>query len=111
MDEPDLRRFIRQYFSGYRGDPVEAPIELARELMLGSVQYARSALGHPHRRAHRRPRQLRRPGDRRLEMPALRHGAKTTANQRRAVHVRIVMRGTVAALSLHQLMAVSQHEA
>ena len=35
MDDRELRRFIRQYFSGYRGDPVEAPIELARELVFG----------------------------------------------------------------------------
>jgi hypothetical protein len=41
MDDRELRRFIRQYFSGYRGDPVEAPIELARELVFGSVEYAR----------------------------------------------------------------------
>ncbi len=42
-----------------------------------------------------------------------RHGEKTTADmgQRLAVHVRIAMRGTVAALSLHQLVAVSQYEA
>src|SRR6266699_3030385 len=33
MDDPDLRRFIRKYFSGYRGDPIEAPIELAREVV------------------------------------------------------------------------------
>ena len=48
MDEPGLRRFIRQYFSSYRGDPVEAPIELARELVFGSVQYARDLGFDPH---------------------------------------------------------------
>jgi hypothetical protein len=48
MDDPGLRRFIRQYFSSYRGDPIEAPIELARELVLGSVQYARNLGFDPH---------------------------------------------------------------
>jgi hypothetical protein len=28
------------FFSGYHGDPLEAPIELARELVFGSVAYA-----------------------------------------------------------------------
>ncbi|HEY1001479.1 MAG TPA: helix-turn-helix domain-containing protein [Streptosporangiaceae bacterium] len=48
MDERDLRGFVRRYFSGYRGDPVEAPIELAREIVLGSVEYARSLGFDPH---------------------------------------------------------------
>ena len=48
MDDRDLRRFIRHYFSGYRGDPIEAPIELAREVVFGSVQYARDLGFDPH---------------------------------------------------------------
>jgi hypothetical protein len=48
VDGPGLRRFIRRYFSGYRGDPIEAPIELARDLVLGSVQYARDLGFEPH---------------------------------------------------------------
>jgi hypothetical protein len=48
MDDRELRRFIRQFFSGYRGDPVEAPIELARELVFGSVEYARGLGFDPH---------------------------------------------------------------
>jgi hypothetical protein len=48
MDDPDLRRFISKYFSGYRGDPIEAPIELAREVVFGSVQYARDLGFDPH---------------------------------------------------------------
>src|SRR5712692_9921697 len=48
MDDPDLRRFIRKYFSGYRGDPIEAPIELAREVVFGSVQYAQDLGFDPH---------------------------------------------------------------
>jgi hypothetical protein len=48
MDDPGLRRFIRQYFSSYHGDPIEAPIELARDLVFGSVQYARDLGFEPH---------------------------------------------------------------
>jgi hypothetical protein len=48
MDDRDLRGFLRKYFSTYRGDPVEAPIELAREIVFGSVQYARDLGLEPH---------------------------------------------------------------
>jgi hypothetical protein len=48
MDERDLRGFVRRYFFGYYGDPVEAPIELAREIVFGSVEYARSLGFDPH---------------------------------------------------------------
>jgi len=48
MDRRDLPRFIRQYFSTYHGDPIKAPIELAREIVLGSVQYAQSLGFKPH---------------------------------------------------------------
>jgi hypothetical protein len=48
MDERDLRGFVRTYFSTYGGDPVQAPIELACEIVLGSVEYARSLGFDPH---------------------------------------------------------------
>ncbi|MGH3623592.1 MAG: helix-turn-helix domain-containing protein [Sciscionella sp.] len=41
MDEFGLRRFNRDFFSGYHEDPIEAPIELAREVVFGSIEYAR----------------------------------------------------------------------
>jgi hypothetical protein len=37
-----------QLFSGYHGDPLEAPIELAREVVFGSVEYARALGFDPH---------------------------------------------------------------
>jgi len=48
MDQRDLPAFIRQYFASYRGDPVGAPIELAREIVLGSVRYAHGLGFDPH---------------------------------------------------------------
>jgi hypothetical protein len=36
MSDRRLREFIADYFSAYLGDPIEAPIELAREVVLGS---------------------------------------------------------------------------
>lgn len=41
LDDFALRGFIDNFFSGYHGDPLEAPIELAREVVFGSVEYAR----------------------------------------------------------------------
>jgi hypothetical protein len=41
MDDLGLRGFVRDFFSGYHGDPLEAPIELAREVVLGSVEPSR----------------------------------------------------------------------
>jgi hypothetical protein len=47
-DGPGLRGFINRFFSGYDGEPLDAPIELAREVVFGSVDYA-SRLGFdPH---------------------------------------------------------------
>lgn len=60
MNDKALGRFIRQIFSGYDAPPMPASIELARELVLGSAEYA-NALGfapHPdfeHARAHLAP--------------------------------------------------------
>jgi hypothetical protein len=48
MDDLGLRGFVRDFFSGYHGDPLEAPIELAREVVLGSVAYARGLGFGPH---------------------------------------------------------------
>ena len=48
MDERDLRGFVSRYFSTYHGDPVEAPIDLACEIVFGSVQYARGLGFEPH---------------------------------------------------------------
>ena len=48
MDEVGLRRFLDDYFSAYPGDPLEAPIELARELVFGSVEFARNLGFDPH---------------------------------------------------------------
>ena len=48
VDDFGLRGFVREFFSGYGGDPLEAPIELAREVVLGSVEYARGLGFDPH---------------------------------------------------------------
>jgi hypothetical protein len=39
-----LSEFRRDFFSGYHGDPLEAPIELAREVVFGSIAYARNLM-------------------------------------------------------------------
>ena len=48
MDELTLHEFVRNYFSGYDDGPLEAPIELARQLVVGSVDYARGLGFDPH---------------------------------------------------------------
>lgn len=48
MDEAGLRRFSADFFAGYHGEPLEAPIELAREVVFGSVEYARGLGFEPH---------------------------------------------------------------
>ncbi|MBV9315099.1 MAG: helix-turn-helix domain-containing protein [Pseudonocardia sp.] len=48
MDELELRGVRRRYFSAYQSDPLEAPIELAREVVFGAVAYARSLGFEPH---------------------------------------------------------------
>jgi hypothetical protein len=48
MDDFGLRAFIRRFFQGYEGDPLEAPIELAREVVFGSIEYARKLGFKPH---------------------------------------------------------------
>jgi hypothetical protein len=48
MDDVRLRGFVDEYFSGYHGEPLEAPIELAREVVFGSLDYARGLGFSPH---------------------------------------------------------------
>ena len=48
MDDFGLQGFVRGFFSGYHGDPLEAPIELAREVVFGSIEYARGLGFDPH---------------------------------------------------------------
>jgi hypothetical protein len=48
MDDLGLRGFVRDFFCGYGGDPLEVPVELAREVVFGSVEYARSLGFDPH---------------------------------------------------------------
>ena len=43
-----LSGFRRSFFSGCHGDPLEAPIELAREVVFGSIVYARGLGFEPH---------------------------------------------------------------
>jgi hypothetical protein len=49
MDEAGLRRFVQRYFDGFDGEPVEAPIDLARHLVWGAVEYARGLGFEPAR--------------------------------------------------------------
>ena len=47
-DEAGLRGFINRFFSGFEAEPLIAPIELACEVVFGSMEYA-SRLGFdPH---------------------------------------------------------------
>ena len=48
MSERRLPAFVRQYFGGYDAPPVVAPIELARHLVWGGVEYARGLGFEPH---------------------------------------------------------------
>jgi hypothetical protein len=48
MDDLGLRRFNDQFFDGYPSDPLAAPIELAREIVFGSLEYARGLGFDPH---------------------------------------------------------------
>jgi hypothetical protein len=49
MDDVELRRFLPLFFSAYHSAPIEAPIELAREIVWGAVEYARGLGFEPHR--------------------------------------------------------------
>jgi hypothetical protein len=48
MDDLELRQFLVAFFSAYHSDPIEAPIELARELVWGAVDYAKDLGFTPH---------------------------------------------------------------
>ncbi|MFL6120175.1 helix-turn-helix domain-containing protein [Actinophytocola sp.] len=48
MDELDLRSFRGEFFAGYHGEPLDAPIELAREIVFGSLAFARGLGFEPH---------------------------------------------------------------
>lgn len=48
LSERRLSGFLRQYFGGYDDPPVQAPIELARHLVWGGVEYARGLGFEPH---------------------------------------------------------------
>lgn len=48
MDERELRPFVSNYFAAYGDAPLEAPIELAREVVFGSIEYARTLGFEPH---------------------------------------------------------------
>jgi hypothetical protein len=41
MGEVELRRFLRDCFSGYASAPLPTPLDLAQHLVLGAVDYAR----------------------------------------------------------------------
>lgn len=49
MSQQELRRFIAAFFEPFDGAPVKAPIELARHLVWGAVEYARGLGFEPHR--------------------------------------------------------------
>ncbi|MGH2947669.1 MAG: helix-turn-helix domain-containing protein [Solirubrobacteraceae bacterium] len=49
MTEPEVAAFRRRYFEPWRSEGVLAPLELARHLVLGAVDYARSLGFAPHR--------------------------------------------------------------
>jgi hypothetical protein len=48
MDHVDLRPFRSRFFSGFHGEPLQAPIELARELVFGSIDHAHGLGFEPH---------------------------------------------------------------
>ncbi len=48
MSRSELRWFRGEFFGGFDGEPVEAPIDLARELVWGGAAYARELGFKPH---------------------------------------------------------------
>jgi hypothetical protein len=48
MDRHDLPDFITQYFSAFADPPLAAPLELARHLVFGAIEYARGLGFEPH---------------------------------------------------------------
>lgn len=49
MNRLELRRFVECYFAPFDGEPVDAPIELARSLVWGAIEYARGLGFEPAR--------------------------------------------------------------
>ncbi|MBA2578198.1 MAG: helix-turn-helix domain-containing protein [Euzebyaceae bacterium] len=49
MGSAELRRFAARFFGAFGGEPLDAPIEQARELVWGGVEYARGLGFDPHR--------------------------------------------------------------
>jgi hypothetical protein len=47
-DERELSKFVPFYYRAYGEDPIEAPIELAREVVFGAIDYARGLGFEPH---------------------------------------------------------------
>jgi hypothetical protein len=48
LDRRDLAPFLTDYFRAYDNEPLPAPIELAQNLVLGAVDYARTLGFDPH---------------------------------------------------------------
>jgi hypothetical protein len=48
MDDLELQQFVLAFFDGYHDDPIEAPIDLAREIVFGAADYARGLGFDPH---------------------------------------------------------------
>lgn len=49
LDHHELRGFVTRYFEAFDGEPVEASIDLARELVWGALEYARELGFEPAR--------------------------------------------------------------
>ena len=48
LDRRKLPEFMSQFFRGYSGPPLAAPLELAQQLVFGAVEYARGLGFEPH---------------------------------------------------------------
>lgn len=48
MGRSELRRFVSRFFDPFGAEPVDAPVELARQLVWGAVEYARGLGFEPH---------------------------------------------------------------
>jgi hypothetical protein len=49
MNEGRMADFVERFFAAFDGPPLAAPIELARQLVFGAVEYARGLGFEPHR--------------------------------------------------------------
>ncbi|MBM0236310.1 hypothetical protein JNW88_02645 [Micromonospora sp. ATA32] len=52
LDEQDMPFFVADFFSAYSDPPMRAPIDLARNLVFGAVDFARRLGFEPHRDYH-----------------------------------------------------------